>query len=55
MNTLTTTFKFLNLIGGFSAVGALLAMSFLVINKDGFLTKSGEKVVEKLSTSLIVK
>ena len=44
MNLLTTAFKFLNLIGGFAAVGALLSMAFLVINKDGFLTTSGEKV-----------
>ena len=44
MNLLTTVFKFLNLIGGFAAVGALLSMAFLVINKDGFLTTSGEKV-----------
>jgi putative copper resistance protein D len=44
MNLLTTAFKFLNLIGGFSAVGALLAMAFLVINKDGYLTTSGEKL-----------
>ena len=44
MNLLTTTFKFLNFIGGFAAVGALLSMAFLVINKDGFLTTSGEKV-----------
>ena len=44
MNLLTTAFKFLNFIGGFAAVGALLSMAFLVINKDGFLTTSGEKV-----------
>ncbi len=54
MNTLTTTFKFLNLIGGFSAVGALLAMSFLVINKDGFLTTSGERVRQFLRVSASV-
>ena len=44
MNLLTTTFKFLNLIGGFATVGALLSMAFLIINKDGFLSTSGEKV-----------
>ena len=54
MNILTTTFKFLNLIGGFSAVGALLAMSFLVINKDGFLTTSGERVRQFLRVSASV-
>jgi putative copper resistance protein D len=51
MNLLTTAFKFLNLIGGFSAVGALLAMAFLVINKDGFLTTSGEKLRRFLTIS----
>ena len=44
MNLLTTTFKFLNLLGGFSVVGSLLAMAFLLINKEGFLTTSGEKL-----------
>jgi cytochrome c oxidase assembly factor CtaG len=44
MNLLTTTFKFLNLIGGFATVGALLSMAFLILNKDGFLSTSGEKV-----------
>jgi len=51
MNLLTTAFKFLNLIGGFSAVGALLAIAFLVINKDGFLTTSGEKLRRFLTIS----
>jgi putative copper resistance protein D len=44
MNLLTTTFKFLNLLGGFATVGALLSMAFLVVNHNGFLTTSGEKV-----------
>ena len=44
MNLLTTTFKFLNLLGGFATVGALLSMAFLVVNQNGFLTTSGEKV-----------
>jgi cytochrome c oxidase assembly factor CtaG len=51
MNLLTTAFKFLNLIGGFAVVGALLSMAFLVINKDGFLTTSGEKVRRLLKIS----
>jgi putative copper resistance protein D len=51
MNLLTTTFKFLNLIGGFAAVGALLSMAFLLINKDGFLSTSGEKVRRLLKIS----
>ena len=51
MNLLSTIFKFLNLIGGFAAVGALLSMAFLVINKDGYLTTSGEKVRRLLKIS----
>ncbi|MBU3734103.1 MAG: hypothetical protein FGM60_00650 [Candidatus Planktophila sp.] len=54
MNLLTTTFKFLNLIGGFAVVGALLSMSFLVLNKDGYLTTSGEKVRRLLKISSII-
>ena len=54
MNLLTTTFKFLNLLGGFSVVGALLAMAFLLINKDGFLTTSGEKLRGFLRISAII-
>jgi cytochrome c oxidase assembly factor CtaG len=51
MNLLTTAFKFLNLIGGFAVVGALLSMAFLVVNKDGFLTTSGEQVRRLLKIS----
>ena len=51
MNLLTTAFKFLNLIGGFAVVGALLSMAFLVVNKNGFLTTSGEKVRRLLKIS----
>jgi putative copper resistance protein D len=54
MNFLTTSFKFLNLIGGFSVVGSLLAMAFLTINKDGFLTTSGEKARRLLKVSSAV-
>ena len=54
MNLLTTSFKFLNLIGGFCVVGSLLAMAFLTINKDGFLTTSGEKLRRLLKVSSIV-
>ncbi len=54
MNLLTTTFKFLNLLGGFSVVGALLAMAFLLINKEGFLTTSGEKLRGFLRFSALI-
>ena len=54
MNLLTTAFKFLNLIGGFAVVGALLSMAFLVVNKGGFLTTSGEQVRRLLKISSII-
>ncbi|MEY2850692.1 MAG: hypothetical protein RJA96_563 [Actinomycetota bacterium] len=54
MNLLTTTFKFLNLLGGFSVVGALLAMAFLLMNKEGFLTTSGEKLRGFLRVSALI-
>ena len=54
MNLLLTTFKFLNFIGGFAVVGSLLSMAFLVINKEGFLTTSGEKVRKLLKVSSII-
>ena len=54
MNLLLTTFKFLNFIGGFAVVGSLLSMAFLVINKEGFLTTSGEKVRKLLKISSII-
>jgi hypothetical protein len=54
MNLLTTTFKFLNLIGGFAVLGSLLSMAFLVVNKDGFLTTSGEKLRGLLKLSSVV-
>jgi cytochrome c oxidase assembly factor CtaG len=54
MNLLLTTFKFLNFIGGFAVVGSLLSMAFLVVNKEGFLTTSGEKVRKLLKVSSII-
>ena len=54
MNLLLNTFKFLNFIGGFAVVGSLLSMAFLVVNKEGFLTTSGEKVRKLLKVSSII-
>ena len=39
---------------GFSVVGSLLAMAFLLINKEGFLTTSGEKLRGFLRISAII-
>jgi len=54
MNFLTTGFEFVNLIGGFAVVGSLLSMAFLLINKDGYLTTSGEKLRRLLKLSSVV-
>lgn len=44
MNTFAVSFKFLNTIGGISVIGSLLTMAFLLVNKEGSLTTSGNKV-----------
>ena len=54
MNLLTTSFKFLNLLGGISVIGSLLAMSFLLVNKDGYLDTSGERLRRLLKASAVV-
>ncbi len=54
MNYLTTVFEFVNYIGGFAVVGSLLSMAFLVINKDGYLTTSGEKLRQLLKASSVI-
>jgi putative copper resistance protein D len=54
MNLFTTTFKFFNLAGGISVIGSLLAMAFLLINQDGYLATSGEKLRRLLKTSAVI-
>lgn len=54
MNLLTTSFKFLNLLGGISVVGSLLAMAFLLVNKDGYVTTSGERLRHLFKASALV-
>ena len=44
MNFFFVTFKFLNLLGGFATVGALLAMAFLLLDLEGKVSTSGEKL-----------
>ena len=51
MNLLTTTFKYLNLLGGFATIGTLLAMAFLLLDVEGNLSTSGEKIRTFLKTS----
>ena len=54
MNLLATSFKFLNLVGGISVIGSLLAMAFLLVNKDGYLSTSGEKLRRLLKISAVI-
>jgi len=44
MIALTTLFKYLSLIGSFTAIGTLLAISFLLLDVEGKLSKSSEKL-----------
>ena len=44
MNLLSTTFKYFNLVGGFAAIGAILAMAFLLLDEEGKLSTSAEKL-----------
>ena len=54
MNTFAISFKFLALLGGFSSIGALIAMSFLLLNLNGSLSTSGEKLRSFLKVSSLV-
>ncbi|CAN2221255.1 COG3336 Predicted membrane protein [Candidatus Nanopelagicaceae bacterium] len=44
MNILAVSFKFLSLLGGFATVGVLLGMAFLLLDLEGKLSTSGEKL-----------
>ena len=51
MNLLSTAFKYLNLLGGFATIGALLAMAFLLLDDEGKVSISGEKLRNYLKVS----
>ena len=51
MNFLSTTFKYFNLLGGFATIGALLAMAFLLLDVEGKVSTSGEKLRNFLKVS----
>ena len=51
MNFLSTTFKYLNLLGGFATIGSLLAMGFLLLDVEGKVSSSGEKLRTLLKAS----
>ena len=54
MNFLAVSFKFLSLLGGFATVGVILAMAFLLLDHEGKLSTSGEKLrtIFKISATL---
>jgi putative copper resistance protein D len=51
MNFLNTAFKYLNLLGGFATIGALLAMAFLLLDVEGRVSTSAEKLGNFLKVS----
>jgi len=51
MNFLNTTFKYFNLLGGFATIGALLAMAFLLLDAEGRVSTSAEKLRNFLKAS----
>ena len=54
MNFLSTTFKYFNLLGGFATIGALLAMSFLLLDVEGKTSTSAEKLRNFLKASAAI-
>lgn len=51
MNFLNSAFKYLNLLGGFATIGALLAMAFLLLDIEGKVSTSSEKLRNFLKVS----
>ena len=54
MNFLNTAFKYINILGGFATVGALLAMAFLLLDVEGKVSTSAEKLRNFLKASASV-
>jgi len=54
MNFLSVAFKYINLIGGIAAIGALLSMAFLLLDHEGKISTSGEKLRTYLKTSAAI-
>jgi putative copper resistance protein D len=54
MNFFSTTFKYFNLLGGFATIGALLAMAFLLLDVEGKVSTSAEKLRNFLKASAAV-
>ena len=54
MNFLNTTFKYINFLGGFATIGALLALAFLLLDVEGRVSTSAEKLRNFLKASAAV-
>jgi len=54
MNFLNTAFKYINILGGFATIGALLAMAFLLLDVEGKVSTSAEKLRNFLKASAFV-
>lgn len=44
MNIFVTAFRYVALLGGFAAIGSMLAMAFLLLDVEGILSTSGQKL-----------
>ena len=54
MNFLITAFEYINILGGFATIGALLAMAFLLLDEEGKVSTSAEKLRNFLKASASV-
>ena len=54
MNFLATSFKYLNLLGGFATIGAVLAMAFLLLDVEGKVSTAAEKLRKFLLISAAI-
>lgn len=54
MNFLNTLFKDINILGGFATIGALLAMAFLLLDVEGKVSTSAEKLRNFLKVSAAI-
>ena len=54
MNFLSSTFKYFNLLGGFATIGALLAMAFLLLDVEGKVSTSAERLRNFLKASVAI-
>lgn len=54
MNFSIIAFKYINTLGGFAAIGALLAMAFLLLDTEGRVSTSAEKLRNFLKVSVAI-